>query len=136
MVPSQVLLPDGRTLVMAGLTDGRPAASTARPRDIPQASAKNPVGSFRLLTSAEQKRGGLHRPVRAPERRVALAGPGMNAHALFAELAQGSVDRPRRTIRPRLGGNPVLMPEGRRLPTTCCNSRPARTSFVPWMDAR
>ena len=114
--PSQVLLPDGRTLVMAGLTDEPPGGINSETLEIyPRPSAKNPVGSFRLLTSAEQKRVAELYPhlFVLPDGRVALAGPGMNDHALFdpSSLKAPWTDLAGQSD-PRLGGNAVLMPRG------------------------
>ena len=114
--PSQVLLPDGRTLVISGLTGEPPGGVLSETLEIyRRPSAKHPAGSFRLLTGAEQTRTTDLYPhlFVLPNGKVALAGPAIGDNALLdpSSLRAPWTDIGRQSAT-RLGGNAVLMPRG------------------------
>jgi hypothetical protein len=116
--PGQVMFPDGRTLVIAGLTDQAPGGIHSSDLEIYHPpTAVNPAGSFQLLTGPAQIRRTEPYPhlFVLPNGQVALAGPDVTDHALFdpnslrapwTELGRQSVQR--------IGGNAVLVPRGPR----------------------
>ncbi|MEA2386192.1 MAG: hypothetical protein QOJ22_366, partial [Thermoleophilaceae bacterium] len=116
--PGQVMFPDGRTLVIAGLTDEAPGGIHNEDLEVYNPpTAANPLGSFELLTGPAQRRKTEPYPhlFVLPDGQVALAGPDLTDHALFDP---GSLQAPwtelgRQTIQ-RIGGNSVLLPRGPR----------------------
>jgi hypothetical protein len=114
--PSQVLLPDGRTLVVSGWTDEEPGGIDNRtPELYRRPSRAKPTGSFRLLTGAAQQRTTQLYPhlFVLPNGKVALAGPNQTDHALFdpQSLAAPWTELAGQTVQ-RIGGNSVLLPRG------------------------
>lgn len=114
--PSQVLFPDGRTLVIAGLTHEAPGGIHNEDLEIYHLpTAADPRGSFQLLTEPAQTRKTEPYPhlFVLPNGQVALAGPDVTDFALFDP---GSLQAPwtelgRQSIQ-RIGGNSVLLPRG------------------------
>jgi hypothetical protein len=114
--PGQVMFPDGRTLVIAGLTDEAPGGIHNEDLEIyhPPTFAE-PRGSFELLTSPTQTRKTEPYPhlFVLPNGQVALAGPDKTDHALFdPNSLQAPWTELGRQSSQRIGGNSVLLPEG------------------------
>jgi hypothetical protein len=114
--PGQVMFPDGRTLVIAGLTDEAPGGIHNETLEIYNPpTAADPRGSFQLLTDPAQVRRTEPYPhlFVLPDGQVALAGPDRTDHALFDPH---SLQAPWTELGPqsiqRVGGNSVLLPRG------------------------
>ena len=109
--PTQVLLPDGRTFVISGLSDDPPGGLLNDAHEI-----YDPVtNSFTLLDSAEQRRTTELYPhlFAMPDGKVLMAGPNPDDSAIFdpGNLADPWTDLPPLASQ-RIGGNAVLLPEG------------------------
>ena len=114
--PGQVMFPDGRTLVIAGLTEEAPGGIHNETLEIynPPTSA-DPRGSFQLLTDPAQVRRTEPYPhlFVLPNGLVALAGPDTTDHALFdPNSLQAPWTELGRQSSQRIGGNAVLLPRG------------------------
>ena len=115
--PTQVLLADGRTLVVSGYADDRPGGILVESEEIydPEANA------FTLLDEPTQLRAtGLYPHLfTMPDGTVLLAGPWREDSAIFdpGNLADPWTDLPQ-LAHQRIGGNAVLLPEGPEGSTT------------------
>ena len=109
--PTQVLLPDGRTFVISGLSDEAPGGVLNDAHEIYDAESN----SFTLLDSAEQRRSTELYPhlFTMPDGKVLMAGPNPDDSAIFdpADLADPWTNLPQ-LAEQRIGGNAVLLPEG------------------------
>ena len=109
--PTQVLLADGRTLVMSGYRDDAPGGVVHTGHEIYDAE----TNSFTLLESDTQRRSLKLYPhlFTMPDGKVLVAGPGRADSAIFdpGSLANPWTDLPP-LAQQRTGGNAVLLPEG------------------------
>ena len=109
--PTQVLLGDGRTLVMSGLTEDPPGGVLHTGHEI----YSTETNAFTLLETSAQRRSTDLYPhlFTMPNGRVLLAGPARADSAIFnpANLAAPWTNLPQLATR-RLGGNAVLLPNG------------------------
>lgn len=112
--PTQVLLPDGRTLVVSGLTDEPPGGDTNDMHEIYEPpSGSHPLGQFSLLDGPTQVRETELYPhlFVMPDGQVLLAGPNPDDTARFdpGDLADPWTDLPDLASQ-RIGGTAVLLP--------------------------
>ena len=109
--PSQVLLPDGRTLVVSGFSDAPPGRVINDTHDIYDPE----TGTFTVLDSPEQRRTIQLYPhlFAMADGTVLLAGPTKGDSAIFDpdEPVAPWTNLPQLT-RNRVYGNAVLLPEG------------------------
>ena len=109
--PSQVLLADGRTLVVSGFSDDPPGRVLNDGHEIYDPE----TNSFTLLDSPDQRRATALYPhlFTMPDGKVLLAGPSRGDSAIFdpGNLADPWTDLPQLTSH-RVYGNAVLLPEG------------------------
>jgi hypothetical protein len=116
--PGQVMFADGRTLVIAGLTEDAPGGVHNEGLEVyTPPTAANPAGSFELLTDPAQVRRTDPYPhlFVLPNEMVALAGPDVTDHALFDPSSlQAPWTELSRQSSQRIGGNAVLLPRGPR----------------------
>jgi len=104
--PSQVLLPDGATILLGGYTDGEPGNVDTSDFEVFQ-----PNGSVELKPSAARQTALYPHLFTMPDGKVALAGPARGDSAVldpgswtWRDIAVPSVNR--------VGGTAVLIPEG------------------------
>ena len=109
--PTQVLLADGRTLVVSGFSDDAPGGIFNNGLELYDPAAN----SFTLLDDPSQQRATELYPhlIVMPDGKVLLAGPDTDDSAIFdpGELADPWTDLPEMAIS-RFGGNAVLLPDG------------------------
>jgi hypothetical protein len=111
--PTQVLLADGRTVTMSGLSDVSPGGVLNDTLEIYHAD----TGTTDLLDTPDQRRNMELYPhlFAMPNGKVLLAGPNPGDSAWFdpdpANLADPWTDLPPLASQ-RIGGNAVLLPEG------------------------
>ncbi len=109
--PSQVLLPDGRTLVVSGFGDDLPGRVLVDAHEIYDPE----TNGFTILDSPTQRRAtGLYPHLfTMPDGTVLLAGPDRNDSAIFdlAKPADPWKGLPQ-LLSTRIYGNAVLLPEG------------------------
>lgn len=118
--PTQVLLGDGRTFVLSGLTEDAPGGVLNEDLELYEPpSADAPRGRFRLFGSALQRRVTDLYPhlFTMPDGQVLMTGPDEPDNALLdpAALSDPTVnpwtELDRQSVE-RIGGNAVLEPEG------------------------
>ena len=109
--PTQTTLPDGRTLVISGLSGESPGGRLNNTLEIYDAEGGSPV----LLDSAAQRRDTELYPhiFTMPDGDLLMAGPNPDDSARFDldNLADPWTDLPELSGQ-RIGGNAVLLPEG------------------------
>ncbi len=127
--PTQVLLGDGRTLVVSGLTEDPPGGLL---NDAPEIYNTD-TNAFTLLETPEQRRDMALYPhlFTMPDGTVLLAGPAQGDSEIFdpANLANPWTDLPPLATR-RDGANAILLPDGTDGSTTVAaiGGRPSKGS--------
>jgi hypothetical protein len=131
--PTQVLLPDGRTLVVSGLREDAPGGVVNEGHEMYDARSN----TFTLLESPLQQRIVELYPhlFVMPDGKVLLAGPDPRDSAIFdpGDLADPWMSLPW-LAKERIGGNAALLPEGPRGSTKVAAIAGRTTDRRPWAE--
>lgn len=119
--PSQVLLPDRRTMILGGLTDDKPAGVTNTDLETFEPGAQDHPGTFDHHPSGDRSTALYPHLFVVPGGDVLLAGPGSRDTGILDTASytwtNPNPEDPTLPLRGRIGGGAVIEPTRGRRPT-------------------